>query len=269
MGEEISGNILTRGWLETSFWQLGVERERMRYTSQMGGWAVTDYALYYAKDPAKYLRLGYASLLSSWALMNSGTEATNYGFWHPGPENDGGAGSAWVSQPYGRTWSGHQQPRGPWNYSAEIDLGFGAALRSTATIVADDPIFGLIAYGGRLKREGDQLEVVPLDGLRRRFHVIRGDNRLHLKFDRDGFVAGQPIRFDEALNEISFTLENRAPEPGGEHTAEMMLSGLPGQSYEISLDGTALREISGGSTPNKIPIPVGKKETRIVIKRTG
>jgi hypothetical protein len=49
----------------------------------------------------------------------------------------------------------------------------------------------------------------------------------------------------------------------------MTLSGLPGQSYEISLDGTALRKISGGSTANKIPLPVGKKEARITIKKIG
>ncbi len=268
MEEEISGNILTRGWLETSFWQLGVEGG-MRYTSQMGGWAITDYALYYAKDPAKFLRLGYASLLSSWALMNSGTQATNFGFWYPGPENDDGTGSAYVSQPYGRTWAGKDQPRGPWSYSAEIDLGFGAALRATATIVAEDPIFGLIAYGGQLKKEGNRLEVIPLDGLRRRFHVMRGNARFHLKFDRDGFAAGQPIRFDEALNEISFMLENRAPGAAGDHTAEMTLSGLSGQSYEISLDGTALRKISGGPATNKIPLPVGKKEARVTIRKSG
>jgi hypothetical protein len=60
-----------------------------------------------------------------------------------------------------------------------------------------------------------------------------------------------------------------AREPAGEPAAEMTLSGLPGQSYEISLDGTALRKISGGSTANKIPLPVGKKEARITIKKIG
>ncbi|MGQ9578108.1 MAG: hypothetical protein ACUVWQ_05750 [Candidatus Aminicenantales bacterium] len=64
MEEEIAGNIVCRGWLETSFWQLGVEGS-MRSMSQMGGWAILDYALNYARDPYKYLRLGYASILSS------------------------------------------------------------------------------------------------------------------------------------------------------------------------------------------------------------
>jgi len=34
----------------------------------------------------------------------------------------------------------------------EIDLGFSGALRTAATVVSDDPIFGLFAYGGDLKK---------------------------------------------------------------------------------------------------------------------
>ncbi len=39
MKEEIAGNLIGCGWLETSSWQLGVEGS-MRYMSQMGGWAI-------------------------------------------------------------------------------------------------------------------------------------------------------------------------------------------------------------------------------------
>ena len=80
--------------------------------------------------------------------MSSGTEETNYGYWYPGKENDGAAGSAFpgaLRSQLGR----HPAARGPWPYSGEIDLGYGAALRTAATIVADDPLFGLIAYGGQ------------------------------------------------------------------------------------------------------------------------
>jgi hypothetical protein len=42
------------------------------------------------------------------------------------------------------------EPRGPWHYDGEIDLGFGGALRSAATVVTRDPIFGWFAYGGVL-----------------------------------------------------------------------------------------------------------------------
>jgi hypothetical protein len=253
--EQLACNVSTRGWLEPNYWQLGVEGN-MRYMSQMGGWSILDYGLYFAKDPFPYLRLGYASYLSSWALMNSGTKETNYGFWHPGKENDGAAGSAFVPQAYGWNWFGKEQPRGPWQYSGEIDLGFGAALRMAATIVADDPLLGLVAYGGQLKKTGKQTEVIPQDGLRRRFHVIRAGQRFHLLLDRDRFVPDQPIRFDDALGEISFVLENRAPE----HKTEMSVSG----SYEVSMDGTGIGKVENG----KVTLPMGRKSSvRVVLRK--
>ena len=117
----------------------------------MGGWAVQDYALNYAQNPVPYLRLGYASYLSSWALLNSGTAESNYGYWFPGKENDGGAGGGFEPRPWGRAWLGNKEMgRGSWWYSGEIDLGFSAALRMAATIVSEDPVFGLFAYGGDL-----------------------------------------------------------------------------------------------------------------------
>jgi hypothetical protein len=253
--EQLACNISTRGWLEPNYWQIGVEGN-MRYMSQMGGWSILDYGLYYAKDPYPYLRLGYAAYLSSWALVNSGTPETNYGFWHPGKENDGAAGSAFVTQAYGSNWFGKQQPRGPWQYSGEIDLGFTGALRTAAAIVADDPILGLVAYGGQLRKSGAWTEVVPGDGLRRRFHVIRPGQRFHLLLDRDHFAAGQPVRFDDTLAEISFVLENRAPA----HRTGMSVSG----AYEVSVDGKTIGKVDNG----KINLSMGtKKQVRVILKK--
>jgi hypothetical protein len=241
MKEEMAGNLATRGWLETSYWQLGVEGS-MRYMSQMGGWSVLDYALYHAPDPFPYLRLGYASILSSWALMNTGTPESNYGYWYPGPENDGAAGSAYMAAAYGRSWIGVEQPRGAWPYSAEIDLGFGGALRSAATIVAQDPIFGWIAYGGRLSKAGAGFAVIPQDGVLRRFHAIAGGRRLHLTMERDGFAPEQPIRFTPDLQEVSFTLASRTAQ---EHETELKTS--PG--YQALVDGRAQSKILLGPRP--------------------
>jgi hypothetical protein len=252
--EQLACNMATRGWLEPNYWQLGVEGN-MRYMSQMGGWSILDYGLYYAEDPFPYLRLGYAAQLSSWALMNSGTKESHYGFWYPGQENDGAAGSAFVPQAYGRNWFGKQQPRGAWQYSGEIDLGFGAALRTAATIVADDPLLGLVAYGGQLRKTGRQIEVIPEDGLRRRFHIVGARQRFHLLLDRDRFVPDQPIRFDDALGEISFVLENHAPG----HKTEMSVSG----SYEVFVDGRTVGKVEKG----RAILPLGaKKQVRVVLK---
>ena len=234
---QIKANITLRGWLETAYYLLGSsDPGSLFYMSQMGGWSVLDYSLYFAKDPAPTLRLGYASFLSGWSLLNSGTRESNYGFWFPGPENDGGASNRYVPLAFGHMM-GKAQPRGGWNYGGEVDLGFGAALRSAATIVADDPLFGLIAYGGQLAVSGGRLEVVPRDGLRRRFHIIGQGLKFHMELDRDGFAEEKSVSFDLPLSEIRLTIENRSSDS---HQTLLKLAGLPSGTYGVFLDGRPL-----------------------------
>ena len=136
------------------------------------------------------------------------------------------------------------EPRGPWHYNGEIDLGFGGALRMAATVLTRDPIFDWFAYGGTLKVEKNNLRIIPRDGLRQRFSAILSDPknlksavlRFKMELDRDGFAAGKDIVTDKSLKKIAFTLENRT---GGEHTVELRLS-LPAESsYSIFQDGKA------------------------------
>ncbi len=260
LDEQIRLNIACRGWLETAYYHLGSDfraggsgEYTLSYMAQMGGWAIVDYALYFAADPVRYLRLGYNSLLSSWALENSGTPASNYGYWFPGKENDGGAGGGFEPRPWGRTWIGKWQGRGSWWYNSEIDLGFSGALRTAATVVSEDPIFGLIAYGGDLERSGGTIRVIPKDGLRERFHVIRGAERLHMELDRDGFAAGKPIEFDDALSTVRFTLENRT---GDQHTTVLRISG----EWEA--------EPGARVTENELALPVPPGGAAFILRRT-
>ena len=152
--------------------------------------------------------------------MNSGTAESGYGFWWPGKENDGATGGGFNPEPMGSGWIRKAVPRGAWYYSAEEDVGYCGALRTHATIVTNDPIFGEFAYGGELTRKGDVVEVIPRDGLRARFHVIRGDQRLHMELTGDGYAKEQPIVVNDALTKIQFTLENRVKRrpPGSART---------------------------------------------------
>jgi len=261
----------------------------------MGGWAILDHALYFAEDPAPYLRLGYASFLSSWCLMNTGTPETNYGYWWPGKENDGGAGSGFVSDAWGRSWIGKEQKRGAWQYSAEIDLGFGGALRTAATIVTDDPMFGIVALGGELARErtpvqsgneavregvketgneGGQgsgsietMRVIPRDGLRKRFHAVLGGRRLHVELDRDGFARERPISVREDLGEIAFDLENRTSDA---HETVLELSGSAPGTYEVFLNGKSLAKTALDPLFEKrIRLQMrAKGDNRLLLRRT-
>lgn len=235
--EQMRLNVADRGmepayyWLGSDYRGSGNAEYTLSYMSQMGGWAVEDYALNFAHDPIPYLRLGYASYLSSWALLNSGTPQSNYGYWFPGQGNDGGAGGGFEPRPWGHAWLGNKaMGRGSWWYDGEIDLGFSGALRAAATVVSDDPIFGLYAYGGELKEEGRSIHVIPADGLRERFAFVRGNVRFQMRLDRDGFAPGEAVTLTNQLNQISFRLENRSHD---QHETTLTLEGLPAGTYNL------------------------------------
>jgi hypothetical protein len=234
--------------------------------SQMGGWSILDYGLHFAEEPDRYLRLGYASILSSWALVNSGDEESGYGYWWPGEENDGAAGGGFNPEPMGGSWIGKAVPRGAWAYSAEVDVGYCGALRAHATIVADDPLFGEFAYGAELTRRGDAIEVIPRDGLRTRFHVLRDDQRLHMELHGAGFAKNRPVILDDALERIEFTLENRVEEA---HRAELGIRGLPGESYEIAVNGIveAMNVQDHAANPT-VALPAGVGATALITIRS-
>ena len=251
MDKQIRANIAARGWLEANYYQLGSDIRQhgnsnylLSYMTQMGGWAILDYALYYAADAPKYARLGYASYLASWALVNSGTGRSNYGYWFPGQENDGAAGWAFEPGKYVTTWNGKTQGRGIWAYDGEIDNGFLGALRTAAAVVVDDPIFGLIAYGAQLTVEGNTLSIVPRDGLRQRLHLLDVKPHLHLVLDRDGFSALDAVVVQREPLRIAFTLENRSPDQP--HHLMLEIDGLPEGEYTAYVNGEPQLRIGRG-----------------------
>jgi Family of unknown function (DUF5695) len=273
LNEQMQLNLACRGWLETAYYYLGSDYRgsgpsnyTLSYMAQMGGWAVSDYGLYFARDPIPYLRLGYASFLSSWALLNSGTPESNYGYWYPGKNSDGGAGGGFEPRPWGRAWLGNKEMgRGSWWYSGEIDLGYSGALRSAATVVVDDPIFGLFAYGGDISHDKDLTQVIPKDGLRARFHIVRGTQRMHILLDRDGFARDKPISFDDALTTIQFTLENRAT---ASHVTVLRVSGLPPGIYEATEQNYPPQRLTvRNGEEQQFRVPVGPSDASLVIQR--
>jgi hypothetical protein len=261
MDRQLLAGLAVRGWLETAYYLLGADftgssdTGSLSYMANMGGWGILDYAVNFAPAPSDWLQLGYASYLSSWALMNTGRTETNYGFWFPGPENDGASGWQFMTAKFGRGWIRKEMPRGPWHYDGEIDLGYGAGLRMAQTIVTDDPVFGLIAYGGTVADSNGRLAVVPRDGLRQRFCAIFADDaghdasasktgsapdantrvhKLRVELDRDGFEAGSGVVVDRALRQLEFTVENRT---GDRHATAVRLALPADGEYEVRQDG--------------------------------
>ena len=168
-----------------------------------------------------------------------------------------------MPEPLGRAWIGKTMTRGAWYYSAEEDVGYCAAIRTHATILARDPVFGDIAYGGLVARKGQTSEVIPRDGLRVRFHVMRGDQRLHLALDHDGYAKEQPIVVADDLSRVQFTLENRS---GGAHTTGLSLAGLPAGEYEVTVDGKRAASVQGAKDTT-VSLPVGPAATSAVAIR--
>jgi hypothetical protein len=275
MERQLAAGLCVRGWLEATYYQLGSDGG-LSYMAAMGGWGIFDYALNFAPRPHDWLQLGYASYLSSWCLMNTGTPEGNYGFWFPGKENDGAAGWQFMSAKYGNAWMGSSYPggvrvpRGPWHYDGEIDLGFGGALRMAATVLTRDPTFDWFAYGGTLTSAKDSLSIIPRDGLRQRFFAVLAEpndanaqpRRLKVELDRDGFAAGQNIVVDPALKKVSFTVENRT---SNDHSTGLWLAFPEKSAYRVTQNGKKLELKPTGNWdyPFRAELNVTPKPARI------
>ena len=180
-------NVACRGYIENVYYITGsdIRGESSRYTlgymSQMGGWAVLQEALYSENPPFEMIRLGYTSLLSSLALINAGKAEDDYGYWFPGLDKQGASSGGFEAVPAGVTWMGQKHHKGVWIYGAETDLGYCAYLRGAAVIYAVDPEFGEVCYGGLLNREHEKVEIIPVDAVNSRLHIVLKDNiRLHI-----------------------------------------------------------------------------------------
>ncbi|MDX9929968.1 MAG: DUF5695 domain-containing protein [Bacteroidales bacterium] len=240
MDRQLYAGLTVRGWLETTYFQLGADNS-MSYMAKMGGWSILDYGKYFADRPWDWLQLGYASYLSSWSLMNTGTPESDYGFWAPGKQNDGAMGWAFVSSKRGRAFIRKEYDRGAWMYDGEADLGNGAAIRIAETILTNDPLFGWMAYGGLLTTGRRDFSIIPKDGLRNRFSIITDKIRVSLELSRDGFLDGAPLVVGSDLSGIRFTLENRT---GDSHKTRFSVVADPGKSVRLAVDGKTVKPLS-------------------------
>ena len=239
MHNQMKANLAVRGCVEPAFYTYGSDyrvwgqtRYTLSYMSQMGGWAVLDYAFNWADNPIDYIRLGYGSYLSSWALMNSDPTGSNQ-YWYPSSANDGAIGWAFKPEKNGPIWlQGRNQDRGIWYYNGEIDLGLCGALRMAKSVVADDPVFGLFGFGCDVELVGTSYGVIMKDGLRE--WLVMHNLGMELQLNRDSFAGGMPVEISEAKDVVNFTLENEWP---GSHITVLKISGLAIGSYSVKVNG--------------------------------
>ncbi|MCJ7629357.1 MAG: hypothetical protein MUO50_13340, partial [Longimicrobiales bacterium] len=135
------------------------------------------------------------------------------------------------------------------------------------TLVADDPIFGRVCFGGDLRENRGMLEIVPKDGVRRRFHAVLGLGRLHLESEVDRFAPGQPIVLREDMAELRFRLESENP---NEHIAVLKGLGLSAGRYRVSAEGAEVESLEvreGEPWVLRLPVNGGTRETAFAITR--
>ncbi|HZJ82534.1 MAG TPA: DUF5695 domain-containing protein, partial [Clostridia bacterium] len=144
----------------------------------------------------------------------TGTPDTDYGYWYSGEQNDGAAGGGFEPAPYGETWLNQPHSRGSWYYSCEIDLGYCGALRAAATVLSFDDKFGLFCFGGSLEQEGSTLKIMPRDGIRQRFGIVKDTGILNITLDRGHFSKEKPIVVDRDINKIILAIDTK--DVGGE-----------------------------------------------------
>lgn len=207
-------NIACRGVLEPAYFWYGSDYRgdnmhyMLSYMSQMGGYSLLNYALYHAPKPFDLLRLAYGSVLSSYALMNTGDEESGYGYWFKGKEHDGAAGGGFEPKYLGETWLDQPHKGGSWYYSCEIDLGFCGGIRSAAAVLAEDPVFGRICYGGAYETDMDSVRIDLKDGIRKQFHYVGDEEkRLHVCFEKGRLSACGGVRLSDDLTEMVLTVD--------------------------------------------------------------
>ncbi len=257
--------LAVRGWLEPAYYHYGSDFS-LSYMARMGGWSILDYGLAFAEKPWDWLQLGYASYLSSFALMNTGTAESNYGYWFPGNENDGATGWAFNNKKHGSIWlQGRDNPRGAWTYDGEADLGNGAIFRMAATILTKDPLFGWYAYGGTMKDSKSPFSIIPKDGVRNRFWIIDEKIRTGIELTRDGFLRNNPIVYSEKEGTISLKLENRSDD---KHETVLLIRS--GAQWEVFMDGKKITTRTALRLSEKVTeaiLPVTLQKHQIILKK--
>lgn len=271
MQRQLLANLAIRGTIEPAFNLLGSAwagtNYGLDYMSQMGGVAILDYALKFAEKPADFINIGYNSLLSSWALMNTGDKKSGFGYWYPHEKNDGAIG--WIFSPRQKTTTYFQNipaKRWVWQYDGEIDHGIVGAIHGSRSVVTDDPFFGRIGYGCELmKTANGDVAIIPRDGVRRRVYFYTGQQKISAELLSDGFAKNSPVMLSEDGQRMSFTIENRHDKS---HECRLIVRNIDAGQYKVSRDGAVISSVTVTAAKSiveiKLPINSATHQVSIV-----
>mgnify|MGYP006960460640 CR=1 FL=1 len=270
MINQLDGNLAIRGLYEYDFNHLGTAwsggKDNLDYMSQMGGIALLDYSFRFAEAPEQFVNWGYSSLLSSWTLVNTGTNESGYGYWFPGKANDGAAG--WIYSPYQHSYLWDlrtvKQNRGPLRYDGEIDHGLTSGIHGSGIYLLKNSDWGMVAYGGNIEMDKKgKVSIVPYDGVRRQLRIFT-PVRFGIELRKDGFMKGKAISCQG--NKICFSLENRE---GKDHETIIVMETdtlVPHVSMPISNEELSVRKLSAGTYEVCIPVKGERTDVKIELQ---
>lgn len=267
MDNQLAANLTIRGIHESSYFKCGTAmtgyEKTLEYMTQMGGVALLDYGTRFSHNQPDIIRYGYNSILASWALVNSGDRASDFGYWYPGKQNDGAA--SWEFQVYQNEhpniWRSYKHyGRGGWRYDGEIDHGFTGGVHGAGCYLISDPIFGDIAYGGELRENRKYWKISIWDGAGR-YIAIPQQNRFEMKLGNNGIKDDTETSISKDLREISFVLERRVES----RNQKIEFRNLPYGKYSIYVGNKKTGEFTSDSEVTKIGFPIHRKNTQITI----
>lgn len=262
MENQFTSNLAIRGIFGQDYWNSGTAWTRenvLCYMSQMGGTAILDYAVRYSDRPYRDVNYGFNSIMSSWALINTG-------YWSDSPRNYGAAGWAFSRLPEGHTYfSNIPAGWGPWRYCGEIDHGFTGGAHGMGTYVVDDPDFGLYAYGGTLKGSARGIRLFCDEACARRVFVT-SPLKCGVELRQDAVDTDRPFKVSYDRRRISFTICNRY---GAAHKCMMTLTFPEAGTYTVKADGRQISriEVSHPGQSETLSFPLKKGRTRIKAER--
>jgi hypothetical protein len=100
---------------------------------------------------------------------------------------------------------------------------------------------------------GQSMEVVPKDGVRRRFHALIGGRKLHVSLDSDRFAKGKVIAVNESLSDLRFELESDNPD---RHSARLRLAGGANGRYAVRIGDQVVRPTNESAGESSFDVPV-------------
>ena len=93
------------------------------------------------------------------------------------------------------------------------------------------------------------------------------NGKLHLLLDSDRFVAGEPIKLDDGLTGVRFSLES---ENTDSHDAKLSVAGLANGQYSVTVDGQHAQPFASdgkNAVDLVLPIKAGGRPTSVAIVR--